>query len=113
MKKFLIITKNHPIEIMDVMYKLYQSIGSIDMGIFIGSPQFTAYQTEQIEQTEENITQQIYDKQLEIDTLKAEERQLVAYIEKAEKELEKSKQNKGRGSTARFFCQAFLFAKTR
>lgn len=48
MKKFLIITKNHPIEVMDVMYKLYQSIGSIDMGIFIGSPQFTAYQTEQL-----------------------------------------------------------------
>ena len=36
------------------------------------------------------ITQQICDKQLEIDTLIAEEKQLIEYIEKAEKELEKS-----------------------
>lgn len=48
MKKFLIITKNHPIGVIDLMYKLYQSIGSIDMGVFIGSPQFTAFQVEQI-----------------------------------------------------------------
>lgn len=36
------------------------------------------------------INQKIYDKQLEIDTLEAQETDLLAYIEKAEKELEKS-----------------------
>ena len=36
------------------------------------------------------ITQQIYDKQLQIDTLLAQEKELLEYIERAEKELEKS-----------------------
>ena len=45
------------------------------------------------------LTQKIYDKQLEIDTLIAQEKELVEYLERAEKELEKSniryeKQNK-------------------
>ena len=48
MKKFLVITKNHPIEVMDVMNKLYEAVGNIDLGVFIGSPQFTAFQVEQI-----------------------------------------------------------------
>ena len=36
------------------------------------------------------LTQQIYDKQLQISTLLAQEKELIAYIERAEKELEKS-----------------------
>ncbi len=36
------------------------------------------------------LTQKIYDKQLEIDTLMAQEKELLEYIERAEKELEKS-----------------------
>ena len=36
------------------------------------------------------INQKIYDKQIEIETLEAQEKDLLAYIEKAEEELEKS-----------------------
>lgn len=46
MKKFLIITKNHPVEICNVMRRVYESVGIGNSNIFIGSPQFTALQIE-------------------------------------------------------------------
>lgn len=47
MLKILVLTRNHPVEVIDVMRELYESIGALDNSIFIGSPQFTAYQVSQ------------------------------------------------------------------
>lgn len=42
MLNILVLTKNHPVEILDVVYKLYNSLGQLDAGIYIGSPQVIA-----------------------------------------------------------------------
>lgn len=42
MLNILVLTKNHPTEIIDVIDKLYSAFGQLDKGLFIGSPQASA-----------------------------------------------------------------------
>lgn len=42
MFNILVLTKNHPVEIGDIVRQLYTALGGFDQKIFIGSPQITA-----------------------------------------------------------------------
>lgn len=49
MLKLLIVTKNNPAEAMVVTRQLYESIGELNNRVFIGSPQFTAWQVSEVQ----------------------------------------------------------------
>lgn len=47
MLNILVLTKNHPVEILDIVTRLYNSLGQLDAGIYIGSPQVIAQMVSQ------------------------------------------------------------------
>lgn len=49
MLKILVVTKNNPAEAMVVTRQLYQAFGEMSSNIFIGSPQFTAWQVSEVQ----------------------------------------------------------------
>ena len=49
MLKILVVTKNNPVEAMITTRQLYQAFGEMRSDIFIGSPQFTAWQVSEVQ----------------------------------------------------------------
>lgn len=50
MLKVLVVTKNNPAEAMIVTRQLYQAFGEMNQHIFIGCPQFTAWQVAEVKE---------------------------------------------------------------
>lgn len=48
MKKILVVTKNHPVEVTSVIKDIYESVATLNQRIFVGGPQFTAWQVSEM-----------------------------------------------------------------